>query len=73
MSVVLLANVTTLAEPVVTFAILIACLVLLLLRAWRETTNADLSWMVLKVLDVAIVLLTLLFLVLVVYRFKTLA
>lgn len=73
MSTTLFANAATLAEPVVTFSVLVACLVLLLLRTWRETTGAHLSWLVLRILDGTIVLLTILFLVLVVFRFKTLA
>jgi hypothetical protein len=69
----LLADVGTLATAPPVLATLVACLVLLGLRAWSGTGGLALSRPVVRLINGGVFLLVALFAVLVVIRFETLA
>lgn len=68
----ILANLGASATPLTVLTVMVASLILLSLRAWIAATGVTLTRRVWLMLDVAIVVLTVLFVVLVYVRFKTL-
>jgi hypothetical protein len=70
---VLLASSLGFSSPVAVFALLASCVILLSLRAWGAATSVVLTPRVALLLDGAIAVIFVLFIVLVVVRFKTLA
>ncbi|MHB1208788.1 MAG: hypothetical protein ACYC1I_03670 [Acidimicrobiales bacterium] len=68
-----LADIGAFSQPVALFVVIVACVVLLSLRVVRDVTSLELTRQSLLVLDVAIVMLLVVFLTLVIVRFATLA
>lgn len=69
----LLAGVGAFSQPGALFVVIVACVVLLSLRAVRDLTDLDLTRRALLVVDAGIALLLVIFVVLVIVRFATLA
>jgi hypothetical protein len=70
---VVLADVGAFSQPVALFVVIVACVLLLSVRAIRDVVGLDLTRQALLVLDAAIGVLLVAFVVLVVVRFATLA
>lgn len=68
-----LAGIGAFSQPVALFVVIVACVVLLSLRVARDVTGLELTRQSLLALDVAIVILLVVFLTLVIVRFATLA
>ena len=73
MMALVLAGVSAFSRPQAVIVVVAASVLLLLLRAARDVVGPDLTRRALSVLDAAIVVLLVLFVTLVVLRFKTLA
>ncbi len=69
---VLLASASSLATSPAELTVLVACIVLLSLRAWSDVTDVALTRRVSQTLTYVTLLLVLLFVVLAVVRFRTL-
>ncbi|MHB1087365.1 MAG: hypothetical protein ACYC19_01230 [Acidimicrobiales bacterium] len=69
----LLAGISAFSQPGALFVVIVACVLLLSLRAVRDTSGLDLTRRALFVMDTAIALLLVVFVVLVIVRFAALA
>lgn len=70
---VVLAGVSAFSQPGALFVVIVACVLLLSVRAIRDVVGLDLTRQALLVLDAAIAVLLVTFVILVIVRFATLA